>query len=75
MFTLYRIPFAPARKPKPIRLLFKHRNVDFGAINVTERSCAAPISKIGASHIGQVLCHTLVHFERLGIRAVAEALK
>ena len=75
MFTLYRITFALARKPKPRRLLFKHRSVDFGAITVTERSCTPPISKIGASHIGQILCHTLVQFEKLGIRTVAEALK
>ena len=75
LFTRNRIPFAPARKPKPIRLLFTHRNGDFGVITVTERSCAALISRIGASHIGQVLCHTLVQFEKLGIQNVAEALK
>ena len=46
MFTLYRIAFAPARKPYRIRLLFTHENGDFGAISVTERSCAAPISKL-----------------------------
>ena len=44
MFTLlvYRIALAPARKPYRIRLLFTHKNGDFGAISVTERSSAAP---------------------------------
>ena len=42
--TKYRIVFAPARKPYQIGLQFTHNNGDFGAISVTERSCAAPIS-------------------------------
>ena len=42
--------FAPARNPYLTRLLFTHKNNDFGAISVTKRSCAAPISK-GESHI------------------------
>ena len=50
MFTQYRIAFAPARKPYRIELLFTHKNGDFGEISVKERSCAAPISKMG-SHI------------------------
>ena len=33
-------------KPYRIGLLFKHKNGDFGAISVNERSCAAPISKV-----------------------------
>ena len=33
----------PARKPYRIGLLFTHKNGDFGAISLTERSCAAPI--------------------------------
>ena len=49
MLTLYRMAFAPARKSCRIGLLFTH-NGDFGAISVTERSCAAPISKV-KSHI------------------------
>ena len=54
MFTVYRIAFAPTRKPYRIGLVFTHKNGDFGAISVTERSCAAPISKAGgASHIGR----------------------
>ena len=43
---LVRIVLAPVRKPYRIRLLFTHRNRDFRAISVTERSCAAPISKV-----------------------------
>ena len=50
MFTLYRIAFAPARNPYPIELLFTHKNSDFSAISVTEKSCTAPISKV-ESHI------------------------
>ena len=50
MFNLYRIltriAFAPVRKSSPIGLLFTHKNGDFGAIFVTERSCAAQISKV-----------------------------
>ena len=46
MFTLYRIPFAPVRKLCQIGLLFARKNGDFGANSVTERSCAAPITKV-----------------------------
>ena len=41
-----RITFAQAPKPYRIGLLFTHRNGDFGAISVTERSYAAPFSKV-----------------------------
>ena len=51
MSTIYRIAFAPARKPLYwTGLLFKHKNGDFGAISVTEQSVAALISK-AESHI------------------------
>ena len=50
MLTLCRIAFAPVRKLYRIGLLFTHKDTDFGAISVTERSCAAPISKV-KSHI------------------------
>ena len=50
MYTLYRVAFAPARKPYRLGLLFTHKNGDFGAISVTEQSCAALISK-AESHI------------------------
>ena len=52
MFTLYRINFAPARKSNENHTgydffdLFTHKNGDFGAISVTERSCASPIFKV-----------------------------
>ena len=36
----------PAQKPYRIAILFTRKNGDFGAISVTERSCAAPISKV-----------------------------
>ena len=36
----------PTRKRYRIGLLFAHKNGDFGAISVTERSCAALISKV-----------------------------
>ena len=53
---MYRIAFAPARKPYRIGILFTHKNGDFGAISVKERSCAPLISKVefhildGCSH-------------------------
>ena len=40
------IAFAPARKLYWIGLLFTHKNDYGGVISVTERSCAAPISKV-----------------------------
>ena len=47
MFTLYWIAFAPARKSyRTLGLLFTRNNGDFGAISVTERSCAAQFSKV-----------------------------
>ena len=46
MSTLYRIAFAPTRKTYRIRLLFAHKNRDLGAISVTARKYAAPISKM-----------------------------
>ena len=52
MFTIYQIAFALARKPYLTRLLFTHKNSDFGAISVTERSCPALIAKV-ESHISK----------------------
>ena len=46
MFTLYRIALVPAQKQYRIELLFTHKNGDFGAISVTEGSCAAQISRV-----------------------------
>ena len=46
MFTPYRIAFAPQRESYRMQLLFTQKTGDFGAISVTERSCAAPISKV-----------------------------
>ena len=51
LFTLYQIAFAQARKPYRIVLLFIHKNGDFGAISVTERSYAAPISNTVERHM------------------------
>ena len=50
MFTLYEIAFAATGIPHRIGLLFTHKSADFGAISVTKRSWAAPISKV-ESHI------------------------
>ena len=48
MFIQHQITFAPPRNSCWIRLLFTHTNDCGGAISVTEqRSCAAPISKVG----------------------------
>ena len=41
VFTLYRIDLAQTQKSYRVGLLFTHKNGDFGAISVTERSCAA----------------------------------
>ena len=41
-----------------IRLLFAHKNGNFGAISVTDRSCAAPISKVERHKWGR-FCVTL----------------
>ena len=46
MFTLYRMAFAQARKTLPESALFTLKNGDFGAISVTDRSCAASILKL-----------------------------
>ena len=54
MFTLYRIVFALTRKGFP----FTHKNGVFGAISVTERSCAAPISQGGG--VGEYFWEFLV---------------
>ena len=50
VFTLYRIDFAQTQKPCRMGILFTHKNGDFGAISVTERSCPRVISKL-ESHI------------------------
>ena len=49
-FSLHRIALARARKSYQIGHLLTHTNSDFGAIYMTERSCAAQISK-KESHI------------------------
>ena len=46
MFTLSQIAFAQALKPYRTGLLFTHKNSDFGAISVTERSCVVQISEV-----------------------------
>ena len=51
------------------RLLFTHKNGYGGAISVTGRRDDL---ESGASHIGKVLCNTLVHCEHLSIRRVPE---
>ena len=43
--SLYREAFTTARKPCRIWLQFTNKDTGFGAISLTERSCAAPISK------------------------------
>ena len=48
--TLYQVAFTPAQKQYRIGLQFTHKNGDFGAISVMERSWVAPIAKV-ESHI------------------------
>ena len=50
MFTIKREAFPPAQKPYRIGILSTHKNGDFYAISLTERICAAQISKL-ESHI------------------------
>ena len=50
MSTIYGIALALARQPYRIRLLFTHKNRDFSAVSVTERSYTVPILKV-ESHI------------------------
>ena len=50
------IAYAPGRKPYRIGLLFTHKNRDFGEISVSERICAAPISKVQI-HISDKCSH------------------
>ena len=50
MFTIKREAFPPPQKPYWTGILFTHKNGDFYAISLTERICAAPISKL-ESHI------------------------
>ena len=51
----------PARKRYRIRLLFIHKNGDFGAIFVTERSCTSSISKAECHISGRCSCYTGWH--------------
>ena len=46
--------------------MFTHKNGDFGAISVTERSCAAPISNVERRHISDRCSYSFTgkHFER-----------
>ena len=58
VFTLHRIAFAPPRKSYRMGLLFTHKNGYGGAVSVTKRSCAEPIS-IVERHISDRFCATL----------------
>ena len=55
MFTLNRIALVPAADGID---LFTQKNGDFGAISVTERGCAVPISAV-ESHLSDRFCATL----------------
>ena len=50
--------YEAAMRSYRIGLLFTHKNGDFGAISVTEGSCAVPISKV-ERHISDWFCATL----------------
>ena len=45
-WAICRVAFAPAQKLYVVGLLFTHINGYFGAISVTEQSCAASISEV-----------------------------
>ena len=56
LFTLY--SFCTAKKSYRIGILLTHKNGCGGAISVTGRSCAAPISKV-ERHITNRFCSIL----------------
>ena len=51
----YRIAFAPPQKSYRVGLLLTHKNGCDGAISLTERSCAGPMSKVD-HHIWDRVC-------------------
>ena len=75
MFIQHQITFAPPRKSYWIRLLSTDKNDCSGAISVTEqRSCAAPISKVGR-HISDRVWTILYSAVWTPVRPVAEVNK
>ena len=58
IFTPCRMALTSARKPYRIEIVFTHKNGDFGAISITERSCPAAISKV-EPRISDKFCATL----------------
>ena len=56
----HQIPYSicPGAKIIPDGLLFPHKNGDFGAISETERSRAAPISKVKSHISDRCSCYT-----------------
>ena len=69
LFTLYRIGFAPERKPYRIRLLYTRNNHDdFGAISLTKRTVAPRRSLSGESHIGEEFTPFRIAF-RVSVRS------
>ena len=67
--SLYRIAFTTVRKPYRIRLLFTHKDTGFGAISLTERSCAAPISKGDVDLLTSRACEREARSYERGARA------
>ena len=59
MFTLYRIALASAPKPYRIGLIFTRvKNGNLGKISVTERSCTAPVLKVGSHMLDKCSYYT-----------------
>jgi len=67
MFTLYQIAFAPLRNSYWIKLLFTHKNGDFGAM------LRGAHLESGASHFGEVLSLTLVQCEQVATLLLSSA--
>ena len=72
---LVRIVLASARKSYRIGLLLTHKNDDFSAISVTERSCTAPISKVERHTDWDRSCATLWGCVNTGIPTVVAVVK
>ena len=55
---IHTMPLGSCVSTSRIEIVFTHKNGDFAAISITERSCTAPISKM-EPHISDKFCATL----------------
>ena len=72
LYSLCRVAFTTARKPYRIWLQFTNKDTDFGAISLTERSCAAPISKGDVDLLTSRACEREARSYERGARSAIE---